>query len=97
MRAVAEPGKRSCDAGGSERIEVATIDIAVIRRGLERRTTLELCEDYAHLKKCTRRMPWAEQVISDVLFARNENAWFLWQLEGDLFGRALPHRFFGLV
>jgi hypothetical protein len=42
-------------------------------------------------------MPWAEQTISDVLFTRDETAWFLWQLEGDLFGRSMPHRFFGLV
>ncbi|MFB6654866.1 hypothetical protein ACFCZ4_06785 [Streptomyces microflavus] len=76
---------------------MATIDIAIIRDGLGRKTTLELCDDYAQLRKCERRMPWAEQAISDVLFTRNETSWFLWQLEGDLFGRALPHRFFGLV
>jgi hypothetical protein len=76
---------------------VATIDIAVIRSGLEGKTTLELCDDYEHLRKSARPMPWAEQTISDVLFTRNETAWFLWQLEGDLFGRSMPHRFFGLV
>ncbi|MFJ7328999.1 hypothetical protein ACIQVN_22505 [Streptomyces cyaneofuscatus] len=42
-------------------------------------------------------MPWAEQVISDVLFVRDETSWFLWQMDGDLLGRALPHKFFGLV
>ncbi|MFI1530015.1 hypothetical protein [Streptomyces griseus] len=76
---------------------MATIDIAIIRDGLGRKTTLELCDDFAQLRKCERRMPWAEQAISDVLFTRNETSWFLWQLEGDLFGRALPHKFFGLV
>ncbi|MFG3176549.1 hypothetical protein ACGFZC_15995 [[Kitasatospora] papulosa] len=76
---------------------MATIDIARIRNGLEGKTTLELCDDFEHLRKSARPMPWAEQAISDVLFARDESSWFLWQLEGDLFGRALPHRFFGLV
>ncbi|MFF4245195.1 hypothetical protein ACFYY2_12060 [Streptomyces sp. NPDC001822] len=76
---------------------MATIDIAVIRTGLEGKTTLELCDDFKHLRNSTRPMPWAEQAISDVLFGRNETAWFEWQLEGDLFGRALPHRYFGLI
>jgi hypothetical protein len=74
-----------------------TIDIAVIRSGLEGKTTLELCDDYAHLRKCARPMPWAERTISDVLFERDEVAWFMWKCDGDLFGRSMPHRFFGLV
>ncbi|MFE5542738.1 hypothetical protein ACFQ71_02850 [Streptomyces sp. NPDC056534] len=74
-----------------------TIDVAAIRRHLENRTTLELCDDYKHLTQTARRMPWAEQTISDVLFERNAGAWFEWQLEPRLFGEPMPHRFFGLI
>ncbi|MFI8815694.1 MULTISPECIES: hypothetical protein [unclassified Streptomyces] len=73
------------------------IDAKVIRSHLNHKTTLELCDDFAHLSKSERPMPWAQQAISDALFERNETAWFEWQLGGDLFGRSMPHGFFGLV
>ncbi|MFK0231182.1 hypothetical protein ACIQUL_36060 [Streptomyces sp. NPDC090303] len=69
----------------------------MIRRHLGSRTTLELCDDFEHLTKSSRRMPWAEQAISDALFKRNSNAWFSWQFEGNAFGQPMPHRFFGLI
>lgn len=74
-----------------------TLDAGAIRGHLEGKTTLDLCDDFQHLRKAARPMPWAEQAISDVLFARDETAWFEWQMEGNLFGRAMPHRFFGLI
>ncbi|MGV9693404.1 hypothetical protein ACWDUX_30350 [Streptomyces sp. NPDC003444] len=73
------------------------VDAAVIRRRLEKRTTLELCDDFEHLSKSSRRMPWAEQAVSDVLFSRNETAWFSWQFDGNAFGPPMPHRYFGLI
>ncbi|MFC9591553.1 hypothetical protein ACFTUC_17405 [Streptomyces sp. NPDC056944] len=76
---------------------MAHIDATIIRQHLGNRTTLELCDDFEHLTKSSRRMPWAEQAISDALFERNENAWFAWQFEGNLFGPPMPHRAFGLV
>jgi hypothetical protein len=74
-----------------------TIDVAAVRGHLDSKTTLELCDDYQHLRKSKRRMPWAEQAISDALFARNQLAWFEWQMEGGLFGYPRPHRYFGLI
>jgi alpha-D-ribose 1-methylphosphonate 5-triphosphate synthase subunit PhnH len=73
------------------------IDAKVIRGHLQGKTTFELCEDFEHLSKSVRPMPWAEQAISDVLFERDSVAWLQWQLDGDYFGRSMPHRFFGLV
>jgi hypothetical protein len=73
------------------------ITAAVIRDHLTNKTTQELCDDFEHLSKSERPMPWAQQAISDVLFERNSVAWLQWQLEGDYFGRSMPHRFFGLV
>ncbi|MGW2710755.1 hypothetical protein ACWC4J_17445 [Streptomyces sp. NPDC001356] len=74
-----------------------TLDVAAIRRHLEGRTTLELCDDFVNLVNAKRRMSWAEQAISDALFARNEVAWLSWQMDGSIFGPARPHRFFGLI
>jgi hypothetical protein len=74
-----------------------TINVAKIRRHLERRTTLELCDDFVNLVNAKRRMTWAEQSVSDALFARNEVAWLEWQMSGSTFGPARPHPFFGLI
>lgn len=73
------------------------IDARVIRGHLHDKTTLELCDDFQHLRKSARPMPWAEQAVLDVLFERNSAAWLEWQMDGDLFGRSMPHKFFGLV
>lgn len=73
------------------------IDAKVIRGHLDNKTTLELCDDYEHLSESERPMPWAQQALSDVLFERDEAAWVEWQLGGNLFGRSMPHRFFGLI
>jgi hypothetical protein len=74
-----------------------TLDAGKIRAHLTSKTTQELCDDYEHLANSKRRMPWAEQAISDVLFERNEMAWFDWQFTGNPFGPVTPHRFFGLI
>ncbi|MFF9649717.1 hypothetical protein [Streptomyces sp. NPDC014622] len=77
---------------------VPILDAKVIRGHLEDKTTLELCDDFMHLRKSERPMPWAEQAISDALFARNQLSWFAWQLDGNgFFGPSRPHRFFGLI
>ncbi|MEV0471023.1 hypothetical protein [Streptomyces prunicolor] len=73
------------------------IDARAIRGHLVGKTTQELCDDFEHLVHGKRRMTWAEQAISDVLFGRNEVAWVEWQLGGNLFGPTMPHRFFGLI
>ncbi|MEU6765933.1 hypothetical protein ABZ916_25885 [Streptomyces sp. NPDC046853] len=73
-----------------------TVDVAAIRRHLDKKTTLELCDDFEHLTKSTRRMPWAEQAVTDALFTRNETAWLEWQMSGDLLGPAMPHQFFAI-
>ncbi|MGW5773144.1 hypothetical protein ACWEVY_28830 [Streptomyces longwoodensis] len=75
-----------------------TIDATAVRRLLENRTTQELCDDYEKLVTSSRRMPWAEQALSDALFARNEFAWFAWQFTGNPFScPVMPHRFYGLI
>jgi len=74
-----------------------TLDARKVRSRLDGKTTFELCEDFVLLVNSPRRIVWAEQAISDVLFERNEVAWVEWQLGGQLFGPARPHRFFGLI
>ncbi len=73
-----------------------TVDVAAIRRHLDKKTTYELCDDFEHLTNSKRRMPWAEQAITDALFTRNEAAWLEWQMSGNTFGPAMPHRFFAV-
>jgi hypothetical protein len=73
-----------------------TIDAVAVRGHLAQKTTQELCDDFEHLVQSPRRMPWAEDAITSELFERNEVAWIEWQMEGNLFGAAMPHRFFGL-
>lgn len=71
-----------------------TLDAAAIRRHLEGKTVLELCDDYAHLVNSSRRIKWAEEAISRELGNRDEVAWFEWMLEGNPFGPVMPHKFF---
>ncbi|MFD4608250.1 hypothetical protein ACFWOT_09050 [Streptomyces sp. NPDC058440] len=75
---------------------MATLDAVAVRRHLTQKTTQELCDDYEHLANSVRRMPWAEQAISDVLFERDNDKWFEWRMQGEAFGPAMPHPYYGL-
>lgn len=68
-----------------------------VRERLADRSTRELCDDYVQVVCAWRRMPWVEQALSHALFARDPLAWVEWQLDGGLFGRPLPHRFYDLI
>ncbi|MET7984592.1 hypothetical protein [Streptomyces sp. NPDC005281] len=73
-----------------------TIDAVAVRGHLAQKTTQELCDDFERLVKSPHRMAWAEDAIIAALLPHNGAAWLEWQMEGGLFGPAMPHRFFGL-
>ncbi|MFJ9900221.1 hypothetical protein ACIQPR_43525 [Streptomyces sp. NPDC091280] len=67
----------------------------LLEQHLRKRTTLQLCDDYVAMSKGTADWhKFTARLISDLLFERNQLAWFDWQLDGGMFGQADPQQFF---
>jgi hypothetical protein len=61
---------------------------------LNKRTTLQLCDDYSAMSAGDADwQKFAARMVSDLLYQRNETAWWEWMLAGNLFGSD-PHAFF---
>jgi hypothetical protein len=70
------------------------VNAQLLLEHLNKRTTLQLCDDYSAMQ--AGEADWqkfAARMISDVLFERNETAWWEWMLDGSLLGTD-PHKFF---
>jgi hypothetical protein len=71
------------------------VNAQLLLEHLRKRTTLQLCEDYAAMSQGAADWhKFAARMISDLLFERNEAAWWSWMLAGHAFGVDDPTRHF---
>ncbi|WP_340376637.1 hypothetical protein U5640_16965 [Streptomyces sp. SS7] len=72
------------------------VNAQLLMEHLRKRTTLQLCEDWWAMSKGDA--DWhkvSARMVSDILFERDQVAWFEWQLDGSgLFGPSNPTNFF---
>jgi hypothetical protein len=71
------------------------VNAQLLLEHLRKRTTFQLCDDYGVMSKGDADWHlFAARMISDLLFERNESAWWEWMTAGNLFGTPDPHKYF---